>query len=395
MAARRVEIAGAGFAGLAAACALARRGWTVRVHERGDRIRSAGAGIYIYENGLRVLETLGAYDAAVQTAPMARTREVRDEANRVVSSHSWGSSQRVFSIVRQRVIDALAETARGHGATIETGSEVVSADRSGEIVLANGQAISADLVIGADGVNSKVRDALGLVATRRHLADGAIRLLLDQSDAERVATDLERTIEYWSGKRRVLYTPCSDGKLYLALTMLHNDEAGTAVPIDVASWSAFFPHLAELLRRVGGEGRYDRFEYISLKRWSAGRVAILGDAAHALPPNIGQGAGCSLMNALSLAEHLDGEPDLADALLRWERTERPLTQHTQRVSVFLGLPTSWPPTLRRLFFSLAGRSRLLTEMRSRTARHQPTGTGRGRRSRPYEGRSEFDEASRF
>ena len=86
---RHAEIVGAGFAGLTAACALAQRGWSVRVHERADRLRTTGAGIYIYENGLRVLEAVGAYAAAVQGAPFAHTREVRDDRNRVISVHRW------------------------------------------------------------------------------------------------------------------------------------------------------------------------------------------------------------------------------------------------------------------------------------------------------------------
>src|SRR6516165_4571839 len=68
---RHAEIAGAGFAGLTAACALAQRGWSVRVHERAERLRTTGAGIYIYENGLRVLEAVSAYATAVQGAPFA------------------------------------------------------------------------------------------------------------------------------------------------------------------------------------------------------------------------------------------------------------------------------------------------------------------------------------
>ena len=95
---RHAEIVGAGFAGLTAACALAQRGWSVRVHERADRLRTTGAGIYIYENGLRVLEAVGAYDAAVQGAPFAHTREVRDGQDRLISVHRWTGS-RVFSIV--------------------------------------------------------------------------------------------------------------------------------------------------------------------------------------------------------------------------------------------------------------------------------------------------------
>ena len=116
--ARRAEIVGAGFAGLAAACALAQRGWPVRVHERADRLRTTGAGIYVYENGLRVLEALGAYADAIEGAPFANTREVRDDHNRVVSVHRWDSSSRVFSIVRQQVINALAAAAARHGAEI-------------------------------------------------------------------------------------------------------------------------------------------------------------------------------------------------------------------------------------------------------------------------------------
>ena len=129
---RHAEIVGAGFAGLTAACALAQRGWSVRVHERGERLRTTGAGIYIYENGLRVLEAVGAYDAAVKGAPFAHTREVRDDRNRVISVHRWVGS-RVFSIVRQTVINALAAAATRAGAEIVTGSVATGASADGEL----------------------------------------------------------------------------------------------------------------------------------------------------------------------------------------------------------------------------------------------------------------------
>ena len=113
---------------------------------------------------------------------------------------------------------------------------------------------------------------------------------------------------------------------------------------------------------------------IKLKRWSRGRVAIVGDAAHSLPPNIGQGGGCAMMNALSLAVYLERENDVAAALQTWEREERALTEHTQRISYFLGLPTTWPPALRAAALGIAGRSKWLVRQRTRTALHRPTGT---------------------
>jgi 2-polyprenyl-6-methoxyphenol hydroxylase-like FAD-dependent oxidoreductase len=380
---RHAEIVGAGFAGLTAACALAQRGWRVRVHERAERLRTTGAGIYIYENGLRVLEAVGAYDLAVAGAPMAHTREVRDDRNRVIAVHRWTGS-RVFSIVRQNVINALAAAATRAGAEIVTGSAATAATAAGELVLADGRRLEADLIVGADGSNSCVRDTLGLLAKRKLLVDGCTRLLMDKTPEERrsaggagivdTKTIDTKTVEYWSGTRRLLYTPCSETEIYIALTMLDRDEAAKAVPVRKDSWKRAFPHLEALIDRIGEQGRYDRFELIKLSRWSAGRVAIIGDAAHALPPNIGQGGGCAMMNALSLAVHLDRAPDVPAALAAWERQERPITDHTQRISLLLGLPTTWPPPLRAFALALAGRSKWLTRQRTRTALHRPTGT---------------------
>jgi 2-polyprenyl-6-methoxyphenol hydroxylase-like FAD-dependent oxidoreductase len=367
---RRAEIVGGGFAGLTAACALARRGWRVRLHERADRLRTAGAGINVYENGLRVLEALDACDETIADGARHLVRETRDQHDRLLSTHPW--TLRVFGVLRQRMIDALAAAARRAGAEILTGSEGASATPEGELTLASGERRRADLIVAADGVNSRIRDSLGLIEKRRYLPDGCIRILIPKVDAAE-ATD-GRTIEYWSGNRRFLYNPCSSTHLYLAFTMLHADSPARAVPVDKALWSRAFPHLAPLIARIGEVARYDRFEYIRLKRWSAGRVAVIGDAAHAIPPNIGQGAGCAMMNALALGVYLDRESDIVRALDAWERAERPLTNHTQRISLLFGMPAFWPPKLRELFYYLAARSRWLTEQRTRTARHVPTGT---------------------
>lgn len=368
---RKAEIVGGGFAGLAAACALAQRGWRVRVHERADRLRTAGAGINLYENGLRVLEALGAREDAVRDGARARVRETRDQDDRLLSTHPWGEAQ-VYGVLRQRLIDALADAARRAGAEILCNSEGVSATPDGKLALSDGRILSAELVVAADGVNSRIRDSLGLLSHRRFLPDGCVRVLIPKLDPGE-GTD-GRTIEYWSGSRRLLYNPCSATHLYLALTMLHEDEAARALPLRKDVWRASFPRLAPLVERIGEEARYDRFEYIRLKRWSSGRVAVLGDAAHAIPPNIGQGAGCAMMNALSLAVFLEKFSDVTAALAAWEHAERPLTDHTQRISLLFGMPAFWPPRLRALFYSVAARSRWLTAQRTRTARHRPTGT---------------------
>ena len=343
----------------------------MRVHERADRLRTAGAGINLYENGLRVLDALGALEDALRDGARARLRETRDQNDRLLSTHLWGEA-RVYGVLRQRLVDALAAAARRAGAEIVTSSEAASATRAGSLVFPDGRTVEADLVVAADGVNSRIRDSLGLLARRRFLPDGCIRVLIPKL-SEDEATD-GRTIEYWSGSRRLLYNPCSASHLYLALTMRHEDAPARTLPLRKDVWQASFPRLAPLIARIGEEARYDRFEYIRLKRWSCGRVAVIGDAAHAIPPNIGQGAGCAMMNALSLAVHLDCTAGVSRGLEMWESRERPLTNHTQRISLLFGMPAYWPPKLRELFYSVAARSRWLTAQRTRTARHIPTGT---------------------
>src|SRR3954467_845536 len=139
---RKAEIVGGGFAGLAAAAALAQRGWRGRVHERADRLRTAGAGINVYENGLRVLEALGALDDTIRDGARAKLRETRDQRDHLLSVHHW--DVRVYGVLRQRMIDALAAAARRAGAEIITRSEGIAAAANGELRLANGEQVRAD-----------------------------------------------------------------------------------------------------------------------------------------------------------------------------------------------------------------------------------------------------------
>jgi hypothetical protein len=81
-----------------------------------------------------------------------------------------------------------------------------------------------------------------------------------------------------------------------------------------------------------------------------------------------------MMNGLALAVHLAQTGDVAAGLAAWEQNERPLTEHTQRVSYLLGIPTTWPPLLRNAALGLAGRSKWIVSQRIKTALHHPTGT---------------------
>ena len=164
----------------------------------------------------------------------------------------------------------------------------------------------------------------------------------------------------------------------MALACAAADDEARAAPIDVETWERSFPHLGDLFHRIREHAEWDRvgwirFQTIRLERWSTGRTAVLGDAAHAMSPNLGQGAGCAMMNALGLAVALDEISDVPAALTAWEQRERPLTEHTQRWARIYGAATFWPDGLRSAAFRLTARSGWLNRRYQRTAEHDPTG----------------------
>lgn len=372
---RHAEIAGGGIAGLTAAIALAQRNWSVRVHERSEQLRAEGSGIYIWENGLRVLTAIGVYDAATAGCHQGPVRETRDDRNKLVAVVRWcDSGHRVMSLGRAQLMNALLEKARSLGVEVVFGSEAVAAHPEGFLEFADGTRARADLIVAADGINSKVRDSLDLVKSRHRHVDGAIRLVIRRTEKERVEPDSQNYVEYWSGNRRILYTPCNDNDLYLALTTLDTDTEGKQLPLDKAAWKKSFPHLEALIERIDGGGRWDLFETVKLKSWSRGRVAVVGDAAHAQAPNLGQGGGCSLMNALSLAVTLEADQPVVEALKLWERRERPLTEHTQLMTAMYSKMATWPPLFRSVALRWIAKSRWITALRMRTMLHNPTGT---------------------
>ncbi len=379
---RHAEIAGAGFAGLAVATALAQRGWRVRVHERADEVRAFGAGIWIWENGVRVLAALGAADDAFRDCRPGDEFLNWDPRGRHVHCATFAAEPepgrpRLFCVTRQQLLTAMHAAAVRAGVDIVTGSNVVGVHSDGEIETSDGRRFQADLVVGADGVNSRVRDSLGLLARRRRHRDGAIRVLVPHL-ADHADSWPDRTLrEWWSGPRRLLYTPCDREVFYLCFTAPVTDREGSAVPLDKASWIRSFPHLASMIGRVGLENRYDVFETIWLSRWSAGRAAVVGDAAHAMVPGLGQGCGTALVNALSLAVFVDGAADLPAALAAWERARRPLTEHTQRWSARSWPKSRWPLFAVRWFYNLPLWERWVAMQRARPAITIPHGTDPG------------------
>lgn len=334
---KHAEIAGGGFAGLTAAISLRQQGWSVTLHEKADELRAIGAGIFLWENGLRVLEQVDALDEVLVdsvTPPFYETR-----THDTTASKENFAGRRWRTMARARLHSALVNSAERHGVEIQTSSAVESANPEGILTLASGEQRVADFILGADGVGSRVRDSIGFQVTTESSRDGISRVLVHR-DPEHKGGDWDNVRDMWNfapRTLRILYVPCNDDYLYLGLMAPNEDAEAAKTPIDLDIWVKAFPHLEPALRRVAAleNPRRDTYQTNVLDRWTEGNVAVVGDAAHAMCPALAQGAGTGMMNAYALGTFLgQSTMPVADTLKAWEQQVRPYTDRCQSRSAW-------------------------------------------------------------
>ncbi len=360
--ARHAEIAGGGIGGLGLGMMLAADGWTVRVHERSPAIREVGAGLYIKNNSLRVLEQYGVVEELEPYGTWLKHRRVRNAQGKVMTEHETTGHRRCLVTPRQALVEVLARRAEAYGVEVVTGSQIAGIEPQGALIGADGKRYAADLVIAADGYKSRLRDGLGIKSSWRDLDTLINRYLVDT----RSFTREDVTTEHWSGHRRIGITPSGPNQSYVYVVMPRGDAPGATLPLDLASWNQSHPFLKEELAILAASPSTQYpYAVVTVDRWSEGRGAIIGDAAHGLPPTLGQGAGLTLMNSYALTRVLADATDIPAALKQWETTVRFISDATQRWALrYDWFTRQWPTSLsifRPLIVSAFGRSKYLTE----------------------------------
>ena len=329
---KHAEIAGAGLVGLTTALLLRDAGWSVRVHEQSESVREIGAGISLHQGACSVLEYLGLMPEILAQGVDLDASQAIDRHGKVLADRSLAGAYKQITVERRNLIKLLSERATQAGVQIVTGSRVSGAKASGELLFADGSVAKADLVVGADGFHSAIRDSLGLGKKKVARSNGATRALI-QHQRNQDRTILE---EWWGPANRVGILPVGPNTTYVYMSARESDKRATALPIDAGYWSNLFPGIDPVIfeKLAVAEAHHDRYPYVKPKSWSAGNVAIVGDALNAVPPSLGLGASLGLRNARLLVDSLREVDDIPTALKAWEVTARPDTEWVQRWSLF-------------------------------------------------------------
>jgi 3-hydroxybenzoate 6-monooxygenase len=321
-----ILIAGGGIGGLAAAYALARQGFPVRIFEQAPEFKEIGAGIQLGPNIFRALEKIGLKDAVLADAHRPPAMEMRcalsgERVTRIPldDPRFLKRFQQPYAVThRADIHGAFLRACQGNNlVTLEPRRTVESFEEDVDgvtVVLQSGERIRGRGLIGCDGMWSKIRDAIvgdGKPRVSGHIAYRAV-LRHDEVPADLWNAD----VILWAGPRtHLVHYPLRRGELYNLVAVFHSDRyvEGWNAEADADELWAHFkgqrPEVLRMLERIETWRMWVLCDREPIKEWSKGHVTLLGDAAHPMLQYLAQGAAMATEDAVWLADKVAAQPD--------------------------------------------------------------------------------------
>ncbi|MBJ6759152.1 FAD-dependent monooxygenase [Myxococcaceae bacterium JPH2] len=345
----KVLIVGGGIGGLALGAALARRGVTADIIERKPQPADEGAGIVLGPNVMAVMKGLALHEDILAAGHPVDTARITDAHGRVLQETAYavsGLPLPATALHRQHLMRVLgsASPAPRFGVSV---LKLLGVADGVDVEFSDGATGRYDLVVGADGIHSTVRTFIcGEEVLPRYSGYTCWRVVVDGHFGESV-------VEMWGRGRRLGVVPLGEGRTYVYATL---NAARRAPPPwkDLAGFRAAYaefsgpPARAALAAVHRLEGMlHNDIEDCSAPRWWRTGVVLLGDAAHAVTPNLGQGAGLAIEDAAALAQLLMTMGPTDAALARYESLRRPRAERILGRSWSMGRIAQWESPLAR------------------------------------------------
>ncbi|MFC5471531.1 FAD-dependent monooxygenase [Cohnella suwonensis] len=363
----KVIIVGAGIGGLSAAIAMRGIGWNVSVYESKPEVRFSGAGLGIGANAVRALQMLGLEKPLQRIGRPMKQILILSKQGKQLSrtatdelADKYGPNQ--MNVDRAELLSLLMN-ALEPGDIVKTGKVCTrfEQDANGvKVWFEDGSAEEGDLLVGADGIRSAIRQALLPDARLRYSGYTCWRAVVDTDASIRHDPDL--LSETWGRDGRFGIVPLTGNRIYWYACVnapFADSDMKRVTVTDLAKrfkgYHRPIPELLELSRHA--RPLHHDIEYLPpISKFGYGRAVLIGDAAHAMTPNLAQGAGQAIEDALFLAEHMRRESDVPSALRGFDRDRVKRTGTIARMSSRIGraaqLDGRLPVALRNALFPL-------------------------------------------
>jgi salicylate hydroxylase len=344
---RAIAIVGGGLAGLGAACALKAFGMHADVYEATPALGEVGAAVNLSPNATKALHAIGlgeklaevanpfagVFTRNMQTGEALGFRDARDATLRYGSPY--------YSLHRADLLNVLAGSI--DAGSIHLGHRLAAIDDSGsavELTFDNGAVVEAQIVIAADGVRSVARQALYGDDNPSYTGQMVWRALLKGTDVPPELLEPNGHVQWVGPGRHFIAYYIRGTELVNIVTQEDTDEwvaeswSQRGDPDEMRrSFPNPEPRLRKLLSLVTECSKWGLFTRPLTENWGRGHIQLIGDAAHAMLPNAGQGAGQAFEDAYILARWLDAERDPAAALRNFRRVRIPRVHAVQRLSI--------------------------------------------------------------
>lgn len=331
----KVLIIGGGITGLCTALALQARGMDCTVLEQAPELNEVGAGIWLQPNALKVLDRLGVGARIREQAVMLdyaslSNRHLKPFRKPTSAQISDADGNRICSVHRARLQEVLFLALPED--KVKMGARLRNFRMQGDQVIAETEAgtFSGDILLGADGIHSAVRQQLFAGTSFRYANQICWRGI---AEAEFPDSLRHTGNEAWGQGLRFGFSPVSEGKVYW-FAVAKGKPGVFARESDVQAFllsrfASFAEPLPGLIRSTPPERilRNDLYDLRRLDTWHKGRVCLLGDAAHATTPNMGQGAGQGIEDAWYMGRILSETKDPGEAFARFEAQRRKKVDH--------------------------------------------------------------------
>jgi 2-polyprenyl-6-methoxyphenol hydroxylase-like FAD-dependent oxidoreductase len=363
-----VVVVGGAVGGTSAALLLAELGASVTLLERVAEPAAVGAGILLQPNGLAVLAGLSLANRLNTAGHRMRGGTVRSASGRAISTIAvpdYGPDfGHILAVARSRLMEVLVEAVTAHpDIDVRLGADVAAARPDGTVEVRSAGSVStirADLVVGADGVWSTVRDGGDFGSRMRATGANYVRGLVAAPDA-----GVEG--EYWTPLGLFGGAPLGDGSTYFYAAGNASQVAAAIASRDLSTfcalWTKTLPLSAPVLSQLTSFDQLlvNEVVRIDCDQWWDGRLVLVGDAAHAMAPNLGQGANSALVDAAVLATELAAVPSgsLQQGLARYAARRRLRVRRVQdqadRLAKLSAVRNSGAGRIRDALLRFAGR----------------------------------------